>query len=242
MMSAPFGGPPSLPLSKLDAAVGPGGQDPIHSELAALERPRKHYQQYYSTPQADRHMLRAPQGVRDFLRAYYHHKSADWAGNQPYPLKAWSAQELAKLPSYYVMDLAATMPETVAKEMPSAAAIAANTWLPENDLDYYSSEFQRTGFQGGLQWYRCGTSAAFDAELQIWSSRTIDVPSCFIAGTQDWGTYQRAGLFEAMRESICTNMIGCHFIDHAGHWVQQEQPAEVSRLLLEFLDAAHRYS
>ena len=180
-------------------------------------------------------MHHAPQGVHDFLRAYYHHKSADWTDNKPYPLNSWSTGELAKLPTYYVMDLNETMAETVAKEMPSPAAIAANQWLPDNELAYYSAEYGRTGFQGGLQWYRCGTSAAFNNELQLFSGRSIDVPSCFISGKQDWGTYQRPGVFEAMQKSACTRMLGCHLVDGAGHWVQQEQPAEVSRLLLDFL-------
>jgi pimeloyl-ACP methyl ester carboxylesterase len=176
--------------------------------------------------------------VHDFLRAYYHHKSADWKDNKPYPLKAWSAEQLARLPTYYVMDLAKTMPETVAEVMPSPTEIAANRWLPDSELAYYAGEYARNGFQGGLQWYRCGTSGVFNAELQTWSGRTIDVPSCFISGAQDWGTYQRPGVFEAMQKSACTNMIGCDLVDGAGHWVQQEQPAEVSRLLLAFLKKA----
>jgi pimeloyl-ACP methyl ester carboxylesterase len=45
-------------------------------------------------------------------------------------------------------------------------------------------------------------------------------------------------VFEAMQASACTNMLGCHLVDGAGHWVQQEQPAEVSRLLLQFLHRA----
>ena len=180
-------------------------------------------------------MHRAPQGVHDFLRAYYHHKSADWKDNAPYPLKSWTAGEIAKLPTYYVMDFAKDMAATVAVEMPSAAAIAANQWLPDSELSFYSAEYTRTGFQGGLQWYRCGTSGAFVAELQTWSGRTIDVPSLFISGKQDWGTYQRPGVFETMQTKACTNMVGCHLVDGAGHWVQQEQPAEVSRLLLQFL-------
>jgi pimeloyl-ACP methyl ester carboxylesterase len=122
--------------------------------------------------------------------------------------------------------------------MPSREAIAANTWLPDNELAYYAREYARTGFQGGLQWYRCGTSGAFTAEMQTWSGRTIDVPSCFISGQQDWGVHQRPGVFEAMQKRACTNMIGCHLIDGAGHWVQQEQPAEISRLLVEFLKKA----
>jgi pimeloyl-ACP methyl ester carboxylesterase len=136
------------------------------------------------------------------------------------------------------MDLDKGMAETVAEEMPSAAQIAANTWLPDRELGFYSAEYARTGFQGGLQWYRCGTSGAFTAELQTFSGRSIDVPSCFISGKQDWGTYQRPGVFEAMQTIACTRMLGCYLVDGAGHWVQQEQPEEVSRLLIEFLKDA----
>ena len=70
---------------------------------------------------------------------------------------------------------------------------------------------------------------------RTFSGRHIDVPSCFISGKQDWGTYQRPGVFEAMRSTACTRMLGCHLVDGAGHWVQQEQPDDVSRLLLDFL-------
>lgn len=235
MMSAPFGGPPPLPFGTVDTPAKPPAEDLVHRELAALPRPRKHYQWYYSTREANADMQYAPQGVHDFLRAYYHHKSADWTGNKPYPLTSWSANELAKLPTYYVMDLNETMAETVAKEMPSPAAIAANRWLPDSELAYYSAEYGRTGFQGGLQWYRYGTSGTLNSEMQLFAGRSIEVPSCFISGMQDWGTYQRPGVFETMQARACTQMLGCHLVDGAGHWVQQEQPAEVSRLLLDFL-------
>src|SRR5580692_2124301 len=194
LMSAPFAGPPQLPFDTAGKPATRKPEDPVHRELAALPRPRKHYQWYYSTREANADMHRAPQGVHDFLRAYYHHKSADWKDNTPYPLKSWSADELAKLPTYYVMDLAKNMAETAADEMPSAAAIAANQWLPDRELAFYSGEYARTGFQGALQWYRCGTSGDFVPELQTWSGRGIDVPSCFIAGKQDWGIYQRSGV------------------------------------------------
>jgi pimeloyl-ACP methyl ester carboxylesterase len=238
LMSAPFAGPPPLPFNTADAPAQTKPEDPVHRELAALPRPRKHYQWYYSTRPANADMQHAPQGVHDFLRAYYHHKSADWKDNKPYKLEGWTAIELAKLPTYYVMDLARDMAETVAEEMPSAAAIEVNTWLPDRELSFYSAEYGRTGFQGGLQWYRCGTSGGFAAELETYSGRSIDVPSCFISGKQDWGIYQRPGVFEAMQKTACTRMIGCHLVDGAGHWVQQEQPAEVSRLLLQFLQRA----
>lgn len=226
LMSAPFGGPP-LP-------VVPGAPD-IHAELARLPRPRKHYQWYYSTPQAERDMLDAPQGLLAFMRAYYHSKSADWAGNQPHPLKAWRAEEIAQLPTYYVMDLEQTMAGTVEPFMPDAAAIAACAWLPDHDLQVYCDEYARAGFQGGLQWYRCGTTPAFVEQLRGHRGKCIDVPALFISGASDWGTYQKPGEFERMQASGCAQLRGVHLVPGAGHWVQQEQPAAVSRHLLDFL-------
>ncbi len=240
LMSAPFAGPPPLPFGIVDEVGARAPATTIHAELAALARPRKHYQWYYSTREADRDMRDCPQGVHAFLRAYYHHKSADWSQNKPFRLAAWSAGDLAQLPTYYVMNLDQGMAETVAAEMPSASEIAACAWLPEDELRVYSAEYDRTGFQGGLQWYRCATSIRHAAELQLFAGRTIDVPSCFIAGRSDWGTYQKPGDFERMQGSACTRMLGCHLVDGAGHWVQQEQPEVVSGLLVEFLQQHSR--
>jgi pimeloyl-ACP methyl ester carboxylesterase len=209
--------------------------DPIHQELAKLERPRKHYQWYYSTRAANRDMLDCPQGVHAFLRSFYHYKSADWRQKVPVPLGGWTATELARLPTYYVMDLDQDMAQTVAPHMPSAEEIAACRWLTEDELRVYSSEYSRTGFQGGLQWYRCAIDPAFSADLQLFDGRTIDVPSLFIAGKSDWGIYQRPGAIERMQSTACTRMQGCHLIEGAGHWVQQEQPVVTSDLLLAFL-------
>ncbi len=241
LMSAPFAGPPSLPFDTDDevshggAAAKPPVVD-VHGELAALDRPRKHYQWYYSTREAGDNMRNCPQGVHAFLRDYFHHKSADWKQNKPFPLQAWTADELAKLPTYYLMDLNEGMAETVARERPSATEVAACEWLPDDELNVYSAEYARTGFQGGLQWYRCKTDRQYTAELQMYSGRTIDVPSCFIAGNSDWGIYQVPGDMERMQQTACTQMLGCHLVDGAGHWVQQEQPEEVSRLLVQFLE------
>ena len=236
MMSAPFAGPPVLPFGaaegRSNASTAPLK---ILDDLAALGRPRKHYHWYYSTREANDNMRNARYGLHAFLRAYYHHKSADWKQNQPFRLKAWSADELAKLPTYYIMDLDKGMAETVAAEMPSASEIAACQWLTEDELCVYSTEFARTGFQGGLQWYRCRTAGKPNADLELFSGRTIDVPSCFIAGASDWGVYQKPGDLEQMQTSACTQMMGCHLVDGAGHWVQQEQPDRVTKLLLRFL-------
>ena len=237
LMSAPFAGPPALPFDTVDhpAPAPPAAEPDIHRALAELDPPRKHYQWYYSTRPANAEMWHCPQGVHAFLRGYFHYKSADWRDNKPYPLKSWSAAELAKMPTYYIMNRNQNMAETVVPVMPSAAEIAACRWLPDDELAVYAEEYGRIGFQGGLNWYRSRTTGLSDRELRLFSGRTIDVPSMFIAGTSDWGTYQRPGNFERMQSAACARMIGCHLIDGAGHWVQQEQPEAVTRLLLDFL-------
>ena len=235
LMSAPFAGPPELPFDTDGKPPEIPTSPTIHEALAALPRPRKHYQWWYSTRPANAAMWQCEQGVHDFLRAYFHHKSADWKGNRPHRLESWSAGELAKMPTYYIMDLADDMPAGVAKEMPSAAEIAACRWLPDRELAVYAEENRRNGFQGGLNWYRSRSGGAFESELQLFSGRTIDVPALFISGKSDWGVYQRPGSFERMQAAACTRMLGCHLLDGAGHWVQQEQPEMVSELLIDFL-------
>ena len=78
-------------------------------------------------------------------------------------------------------------------------------------------------------------SGTLNADLEVFSGRTIDVPSCFIGGKSDWGVYQKPGDLEAMQTKACTRMLAVHLVEGAGHWVQQEQPEKVSALLLEFL-------
>jgi pimeloyl-ACP methyl ester carboxylesterase len=236
LMSAPFGGTPSLPFNTADqprSGSAPAA-DNIYDELARLKPPRKHYQRYYATREANDNMWKAPEGVHAFMRAYYHMKSADWKQNNPHPLKARTAEEWAKMPRYYIMDLDKGMAETVRAEMPSAAEIAANRWLPDSELRVYAEEYGRTGFQGGLQGYRGGGSR-YASETQLFAGRTIDQPSMYIAGRSDWGAYQNPGALERMQKTACTRMLGVHFVDGAGHWVQQEQPEATTKLLLGFL-------
>ena len=245
LMSSPFAGAPSLPFNTANGAVPPRPaptDDEIDAELATLDRPRKYYQNHQRTRGANDDMLHAPQGLHAFFRAYYHYKSADWKGNKPFPLKARTAEELAKIPTYYVMDKDKGMAETVAAEMPSAAEIAACKWLTEAEVGVYVTEYSRTGFTGALQGYRVrrGSDPKSIAELQTFSGRTIDVPSIFIAGKSDWGVYQTPGAMESMQNSACTRMVGFHLLDGAGHWVQQEQPEQVNKLLIAFLEDQRR--
>jgi pimeloyl-ACP methyl ester carboxylesterase len=180
-------------------------------------------------------MTHSPQGLHAFLRAYYHMKSADWSPNKPFRLTSTSASDFAKLPTYYVMDLDKNMPETVAPSMPSPSEIAGCRWLPDSELSVSVSEYERTGFQGGLNGYRVRLTAEHNAELQLFANCTVDVPSMFIGGKCDWGVYQTPGAFESMQKAACTRMESVHLVEGAGHWVQQEQPKAVTQLLLSFL-------
>jgi len=236
MMSAPFGGAPTLPFNTASGAPPvPPAVDTIHEDLAKLTPPRKHYQRYYTTREANEDLWHPPQGLHAFLRAYYHMKSADWKRNHPAPLAARTANEWAKLPRYYIMDLNKSMAETVAAEMPSAAEVAANRWLPDAELRVYTEEFGRTGFQGGLNGYR---GSPGNVDLQVFAGRTIDVPSTFMGGKSDWGVYQNPGALERLERTVTTNYKGTRFVEGAGHWVQQEQPDALSLRILDFLRGA----
>jgi pimeloyl-ACP methyl ester carboxylesterase len=240
IMSSPFEGPPAMPFDTANGAAPPRPaptDEELDAELAKLNPPRKYYQNYQRTRGANDNMLHAPQGLHAFFRAYYHYKSADWKGNNPHPLKARIAEEMAKIPTYYVMEKDKGMAETVAPFMPSPAEIAACKWLTDAEVDVYASEFGRTQFTGALQGYRVrrGSDPKSLAEMRTFSGRAIDVPSMFVGGKSDWGTYQTPGAVDRMRTTACARMVGFHLVEGAGHWVQQEQPEQVSKLLIQFL-------
>ncbi|KAI0266499.1 Alpha/Beta hydrolase protein [Gloeopeniophorella convolvens] len=250
LMSAPFTGAPSYPVAG-HWPTPPSLADlisRIRTGLGALDPARKHYTLYFSSDAANRDMRTAladTEQLRAFLRAYYHVKSADWAINQPRELVAPSAEALAVLPEYYIMRREATMPETVLRaagaDTPEALA-AGERWLPAEELGVYVDEFWRTGFQGGLNWYRGTTdeSGRLGADLLVFSGRRVEVPALFVAGAQDWGMWQQPGAVDRMR-AVCARMgpgpQGVVVVQGAGHWVQQEQPDAVVRCLLGFFAA-----
>jgi len=238
MMTAPFSGPPALPFNTVEepnaGAISIQTVTGVNAELEKLSHPRKHYQIYYATREANDNMRNCAQGLHAFLRAYYHCKSADWKQNNPFKLSSLTAEEMAKMPKYYIMDFEKGMAETVASMMPTATEIADCKWLPDDELAVYVAEYERTGFQGGLNGYR-RNGPRFIADLQTYGGRTIDVPSLFIGGKRDWGVFQSPGAFEMMQNAACTQMRGVHLIDGAGHWLEQEQPEQVSNLLIQFL-------
>jgi len=63
----------------------------------------------------------------------------------------------------------------------------------------------------------------------------IDVPSLFIGGESDWGTYSAPGALDLMTTKAMTRMGGIELIEGAGHWIQQEQPVRLGELLITFI-------
>ncbi len=231
LMSAPFSGPPKDHVED--------GAD-IHGDLARLSPPRKHYQWYFCVRDAEANMLNAPCGFSEFLRAYFHCKSADWPGNHPHPLAGWSARELSRMPRYYIMDLDAGMAETALSMAPSKREAEACRWLDQAELEFYAAEFQRTGLQGGLNWYRRSTSAEEQAALAAFMGQKINAPLAFIGGAQDWGVRQAPGALETIATQASIDFRGTHLIENAGHWVQQEQPEDVLEVVKAMLATGAR--
>jgi pimeloyl-ACP methyl ester carboxylesterase len=236
LMSHPTKGPKQLPYSTSPSygpASTPSPPPPnMEHELSKLPRPRKHYKWYYCTEPSNSEMTNPTgQPLHDFLRGYFHLKSADWDGNDPHTLTSWTATEVEKMPRYYVMDYDDNMRQAVERDMVNedAKLVAERSarWLPDHELEVYADEWGRTTFQGGLNWYRLMTRPELYADTEAWSGAKISVPTIFVAGKKDWGTFQEPGAVEAMEqgESVREGMYrGTVLVEGAGHWVNQEQP------------------
>lgn len=103
-------------------------------------------------------------------------------------------------------------------------------WLPQTDLDHFVSEFTRTGFTGGLNWYR-NLDRNWELTPDLAEAK-VTRPAMFVAGAADPVIAMNppsgmAGYVPALREEV--------LVEGAGHWVQQEKPDEVNAALLRFL-------
>jgi pimeloyl-ACP methyl ester carboxylesterase len=107
------------------------------------------------------------------------------------------------------------------------------SWLSRDDLAYYSGEFGRAGFRGGLNWYR-NLRRSWEL-LAPWRGCVIRQPSMVIAGaaTTCWFPASRPQIEQFPR--TLPGLRGCHILEGAGHWIQRERAAAVSELLLGFL-------
>ncbi|KAF9875388.1 hypothetical protein CkaCkLH20_07208 [Colletotrichum karsti] len=236
LMSHPFKG---IQGPSTDGSTG-GGED-IQATLARLDPPRKHYKYYNASPEAsDEWTYPTGQPLHDFLRGYFHLKSADYSQNQPRPLEFWTAKELAVMPHYYVMRADLSMRGNIELDMSQEPAetrgrLADTPWLPDSDLCVYTKEYGRTTFSKALLWYRALVDPKLSADLLPFAGTKISVPTMYISGDRDWGTYQVPGALEAMQrggsvEHGCWR--GAVHIPGAGHWVNMEKPEECAREIL----------
>ena len=106
-------------------------------------------------------------------------------------------------------------------------------WLSDQDLEYYVNEFARTGFRGGLNYYR---NIDRNHELMAAVNPVIKVPALFIAGEKDVviAGLDREQLESRMRPFV-PDLRHIEWLEGAGHWIQQERPEECNRALLDFL-------
>ncbi|KAJ4419472.1 hypothetical protein N0V82_004917 [Gnomoniopsis sp. IMI 355080] len=215
-------------------------RDPdIHTSLARRKKPLKHYQWYNSTSNAAKDWLEPPQGLRAFLRGYVHLKSQVWKGNavDMGRLTGWTADQLSRMPGYYIMPLDATMPQVVENDMRDEDGSLTEVFVSDAELDVYVQEFSRTGFQGMLNWYRSSTdSRNVNMHMAVFAGLKFQVPVTYIGGVADWGNYQRPGALEDLESGrTATDYRGTRILEGAGHWPQTEIPDLLCEEMVKFL-------
>jgi pimeloyl-ACP methyl ester carboxylesterase len=109
-------------------------------------------------------------------------------------------------------------------------------WITQEEVDHYVEVFSRTGFTGGINWYR-NFHRNWELTPHI-ADVKVEVPAAFIAGKQDPVIGGRADP-DAFHSPTLLDWRGATLVDDAGHWVQQEKPAEVNAALISFLDSVH---
>lgn len=104
-------------------------------------------------------------------------------------------------------------------------------WLSEEDLQVYVDAFSKSGFTGGLNWYR-NVNRNWERSAHL-AGAVVRQPALFVTGSRD--PARNPAAIERLRETV-PDLRGLHVLDGCGHWTQQERPEEVNTILLAFLD------
>ncbi len=177
------------------------------------------YQLYFQTPgNAEAELERAP---RTTIRRMLYGASGDAPRGTG---GAWEAG-----PTVGMVDRKAGLLGAMADppELPS--------WLTDADLDFYSSEFTRTGFRGGLNWYR---NADRNWELLApYAGAKITVPALYVAGDRDL-VVKFPGMEQTLANlpSTVPQLRRQLMLPGCGHWTQQERATEVNAAMIGFLE------
>jgi pimeloyl-ACP methyl ester carboxylesterase len=108
------------------------------------------------------------------------------------------------------------------------------SWITEADIDFYEGEFRKSGFRGGLNWYR-----NIDRNWELlapWSGAKVSVPALYIAGERDLVVRFRGmdKLIPNLNQFV-PQLRGTSILPGCGHWTQQERPQEVNSAVIKFL-------
>jgi pimeloyl-ACP methyl ester carboxylesterase len=110
---------------------------------------------------------------------------------------------------------------------------ALPSWITEDDIAFYVAELERTGFRGGLNWYR--NMDRIPGALAPWLGAKIRQPACYIGGTTDLIAGNTPDALATMRAGLDDLRVEL-MLEGAGHWIQQERPDEVNAAVIGFLD------
>jgi len=107
-------------------------------------------------------------------------------------------------------------------------------WLTEADVDFYAAEFKRTGYRGGLNWYR-----NIDRNWELlapFKGAKVTVPALYMAGERDLVVkFPGMDKLLASLKDFVPDLRKTIMLPGCGHWTQQERPHEVNAAMLEFL-------
>jgi hypothetical protein len=111
-------------------------------------------------------------------------------------------------------------------------------WLDAQDFENVVRAFKARGFGSALNYYR---NLDRNWELQqAAAGQAVSVPALFMIGERDTGlSIPGMGQIIAAMPSLVPKLQGSHVLPEAGHWLQQERPAQVSELLVRFLRRLH---
>ncbi|MDQ8702845.1 alpha/beta hydrolase [Streptomyces sp. LHD-70] len=197
-------------VGMLGVPYSPRGPMRPSEAFAGIGGDEEFYVRYFQEP--GRAEAEIESDVRSWLAGFYAALSADTMAHDG--------------PSPFFVPPGARMSE----RFPEAVLPA---WLTEAELDARTAEFSLTGFTGALNRYR---NADRDwEELAPWDGAPVTQPALYVAGALDASTRWLADAVAAFPETV-PNLHAAHLLDGCGHWVQQERPADVNRLLVDWLD------
>jgi pimeloyl-ACP methyl ester carboxylesterase len=194
-----------------------GGPRPseVFAQMGGPDAPQEFYVPYFQQP--GRAEAEIEPDVRGWLAGFYAALSAD------------TMPQAAAPDPHFV-----TRGRTLRERFPQGVRPA---WLGEEELDFLAGEFERTGLAGALGRYRNMDRDWED--LAEFDGAPVRQSSLFVGGTRDASTTWLADAIAAFPSTL-PGLAGSHLLDGCGHWIQQERPDELNRLLIDWLDALPR--